>query len=56
MFYFSILKSVPLFMGAHYMNDETWKYKEADTERLIKNNNARLDGFMVYAKYGIESS
>ena len=29
--YYSITNHrVPLFMGAHYMNDETWKCKEAD--------------------------
>ena len=55
-FYYSITNhNVPLFMGAHYMNDETWKCKEADKKYLMKKKNAQLNGFRVVATGRIEA-
>ena len=42
-------------MGAHFMNDATWEYKEADRECLVKENNAELNRFSVKDKFRIES-
>ena len=44
-----------LFMGSHYMNNETWKFKEADTKHLMTKNEAKLDGFRVVATIRIEA-
>ena len=52
-YYFSVREGCPLFLGAHFMNDATYKCKEKDRERLEKQNNAVLEGFTVKAKYRI---
>ena len=54
--FYSIDKnSVPLFMGAHYCNDETWDCKVEDKNRLMEKNNAMLQGFRVVATSRIEA-
>ena len=52
-YYFSVREGAPLFLGAHFMNDATYKCKEKDRERLKRENNAVLEGFTVRAKYRI---
>ena len=54
--FYSIDKnSVPLFMGAHYCNDETWDCKVEDKNRLMEKNNTILQGFRVVATSRIEA-
>ena len=52
-YYFSVREGCPLFLGAHFMNDATYKCEEKDRERLKKENNAILEGFTVKARYRI---
>ena len=55
-FYYSIDNiNVPLFMGAHYMNDETWECEEADKKYFTENNNAKPTGFRVVATSRIKA-
>ena len=51
--YFSVKEGCPLFLGAHFMNDTTYKCEEKDRERLTKEDNTILEGFTVKARYRI---
>lgn len=51
--YFSVKEGCPLFLGAHFMNDATYKCEEKDRERLKKENNAILEGYTVKPRYRI---
>ena len=42
-------------MVDRYMNDETWKCKEADKKHLMKKKNAKMTGFIIVATGRIES-
>ena len=54
-FYSIDKKSVPLFMGAYYCNDETWDCEAEDKNLLMEKNNAMLQGFIVVATSRIEA-
>ena len=54
-FYFSCSPDGPLYMGNHYVNDNTYDCEEKDIEKLERLNNSTLVGFTVTAKYGIEA-
>ena len=54
--FYSIDKNnVPLFMGAHYCNDETWNCDAEDKNHLKEKNNAMLQGFRVVATSRIDA-
>ena len=54
-FYFSVPPDGPLYMGAHYVNDNAHGCAEIDKDRLEALNNSRFDGFNLTAKYSIEA-
>ena len=54
-FYFSVPPDGPLYMGAHYVNDNAHGCAEINKDRLEALNNSRFDGFNLTAKYSIEA-
>ena len=54
-FYCSVPLDGPLYMGAHYVNDNAHGCAEIDKDRLEALNNSRLHGFNLTAKYQIEA-